>query len=112
MHAVGPALAAVPPVDSGPVPTLIAIAVILLGGGGLAALVTAKATSRNYVTGGFRDLTEASAKEAAEERAGRERAEFSRDRWRSYAYALRDELAAAGVASKAIPPVDHPSEAP
>lgn len=99
-------------IDGSLVPTLIAIAVALLGGGGLAALITAKATSRNYVTGGFRDLTEASAKEASEERAGRERAEYSRDRWRSYAYALRDELAAAGLASKAIPPVDHPSEAP
>ncbi|TKJ25208.1 hypothetical protein [Blastococcus sp. CCUG 61487] len=109
MRAVGPVAAAA--VDSSSVPTLIVIALALLGGGGVAALVTALATRRNYVQTGFRDLADASAKEAAEERAERQRIERSRDRWRAYSYALRDELAAAGLTSKAIPPVDHPSEA-
>lgn len=94
------------------VPILTAIGGLLLGLGGVAGVLTALATRRNYVTGGFRDLADASAKEAADERAAKERAEYSRDRWRAYSYALRDELAAASVTPKAIPPVDHPSEAP
>lgn len=93
------------------VPVLTAIGAVLLGLGGVAGVLTALSTRRNYVTAGFRDLSDASAKEAAEERAARERAEYSRDRWRAHAYALRDELAAAGVVPKAMPPVDHPSEA-
>ncbi len=109
MLAVGPLAAATG--DGISVPTLIGVAVALLGGGGIAALVTALATRRNYVQTGFRDLADASAKEAAEERSERQRIERSRDRWRAYSYALRDELAAAGLSSKAIPPVDHPSEA-
>lgn len=111
MHAAGPMLAATSQVDSSLVPTLIAIAVALLGAGGIAGVVTALATRRNYVTGGFRDLADASAKEASDERAARERAEYSRDRWRAHSYALRDEFAAHGITPKAVPPVDHPSEA-
>lgn len=110
MLAVGSAIATEQ--QSNLVPILTAVGALLLGLGGLAGVLTALATRRNYVTGGFRDLADASAKEAAEERAARERAEYSRDRWRAHAYALRDELAAAGIAPKAIPPVDHPSEAP
>lgn len=110
MAAVGPVLAA--NADSNLVPILITLGAALLGGGGLAGVLTALATRRNYVQTGFRDLADASAKEAADERASKERAEYARDRWRAYAYALRDELAAAGVVSKAIPPTDHPSEAP
>ncbi|WP_100499695.1 hypothetical protein [Geodermatophilus chilensis] len=117
MLAAGP-LAAEAGIDTGYVPTLIAIAVALLGGGGIAALVTALATRRNYVTTGYQGLTEAAAKSAAaaakeadDERAARERAEYSRDRWKAHAYALRDELAAAGISPKALPPLEHPSEA-
>lgn len=100
-------------------PTLATISALLLGLGGLGGLLTGFGTRRNYVVGSFRDLTDASAKEAAQERAAKEeeraraeRAEYSRDRWRAYSYALRDELMAAGIQSKAIPPTDHPSEAP
>lgn len=112
MLAAGPLLATVPPVDSGVVPTLIVIAVALLGTGGLAAVITAIATRRNYVTGGFRDLTDASAKEASDERAARERAEYMRDRWREAYYAVRDEAVASGVSLTIRPPTEHPSEAP
>lgn len=94
------------------VPLLIGLGGLLLGGGGAAGILTALAQRKNYVQSGFKDLTEASAKEAADERAAKERAEYARDRWRSHAYALRDELAAAGIAPQAVPPVDHPSEAP
>lgn len=93
-------------------PTLVAIGAVVLGGGGIAGVLTALATRRNYVTSGFRSLTDASAKEAADERASRERAEYSRDRWRDAYYAVRDEAAAAGVTVATKPPTDHPSEAP
>ena len=119
MHAVGPALAAVAHVDSSLVPTLISIAVLLLGGGGIAAVITAKGQSRNYVTTQYKDLNEANRQEAADERqkaadalARAERAEFQLNRWRAHCYALRDELAAHGITPTAMPPVDHPSEAP
>ena len=101
------------------VPLLIGLGGLLLGGGGAAGVLTALAQRKNYVQSGYKDLTEANRQEAADERARadderarRERAEYQRDRWRAYAYALRDEQAAAGVISKAIPPVDHPSEGP
>lgn len=103
-------LAAAGAVDN--VPTLIVIGGLLLGGGGIAAVITARAQSRNYVQTGYKDLNEASRQEAADERAARERAEYQLDRWRAHSYALRDELAAHGITPKAIPPVDHPSEAP
>lgn len=93
-------------------PTLIAVGALLLGGGGLAGILTARATRQNYVTSGFRDLTDASAKEAADERAARERAEYSRDRWRDAYYAVRDEAVSHGVSLMTRPPTDHPSEAP
>jgi hypothetical protein len=107
--AVGPLLA--PAADSNVVPILIALGAALLGGGGVAGVLTALATRRNYVTTGYQGLTEASAKEAADERAARERAEFSRDRWRDAYYAVRDEAVAAGVTLMTRPPTDHPSEA-
>lgn len=94
------------------VPTLTAIGGILLGLGALGGLLTGAATRRNYVTGGFRDLADASAKEAADERAARERAEYSRDRWRDAYYALRDEAGSKGITLTTRPPTDHPSEAP
>jgi hypothetical protein len=102
--------AAAPGIDGSLVPTLIAIAVALLGAGGIAGVVTALATRRNYVTGGFRDLTDASAKEAADERALRERAEYMRDRWREAYYGVRDEAAAKGITLMTRPPTEHPSE--
>lgn len=118
MLAAGPLLVAAA-VDNASVPTVIAIAAILLGGGGLAAFITAKAQSKNYVTTAYKDLTEANRLEAADERekaanerARAERAEHQRDRWRAHAYALRDELAAHNITPTAMPPVDHPSEAP
>lgn len=98
-------------IDGSLVPTLIAIAVALLGAGGIAGVVTALATRRNYVTGGFRDLTDASAKEAADERALRQRAEYMRDRWREAYYGVRDEAVAKGVSLMTRPPTEHPSEA-
>jgi hypothetical protein len=124
MAAVGPVLAA--SADSNLVPVLMAIGAVLLGGGGIAGILTARAQGKNYVQTGYKDLTAeyraaaaearadaaAAAREADDERAAKERAEYARDRWRAYSYALRDELAAHGVVSKAIPPTDHPSEAP
>lgn len=101
------------------VPLLIGLGTLLLGGGGIVGIVTALAQRKNYVQTGYRDLNEANRQEAADERAraaderaGRERAEYQRDRWKAHAYALRDELAAHGLTPTAVPPVDHPSEAP
>lgn len=115
--AVGPIITAAA-TDSNLVPVLITLGGLLLGGGGLGGVLIARAQSKNYVQTGYRDLTGAykeaaavSEREAADERAAKERAEYRADRWRAYSYALRDELAAAGVVSKAIPPTDHPSEA-
>jgi hypothetical protein len=117
MHVAGP-LAVDAGIDTSLVPTLIAVAVALLGGGGLAAFITALATRRNYVTGGYQGLTEASAKEAdqerqraADERALRERAEYMRDRWREAYYGVRDEAVAKGITLMTRPPTEHPSEA-
>lgn len=94
------------------VPVFTGIGALLLGLGGIGALLTGRATSRNYVTGGFRDLADASAREAADERAGRERAEYSRDRWRDAYYAVRDEAVSHGISLTTRPPTDHPSEGP
>lgn len=109
MLLLGPLAAA----EAGPslVPVLTAIGGVLLGLGGVAAVLTALATRRNYVTGGFKDLAAASAAEAADERASRQRAEYQRDRWRDAYYAVRDEAVAAGVSLTSRPPTDHPSEA-
>lgn len=116
--AVGPFLTATAAAESNLVPVLITLGGLLLGGGGLGGVLIARAQSKNYVQTGYRDLTSAykdaaaeAERDAADERAAKERAEYSRDRWKAYSYALRDELAAAGVLSKAIPPTDHPSEA-
>jgi hypothetical protein len=117
MHAAGRLLAAADQVNSDLVPTLIAIAVALLGSGGLAAFVTAWAQRKNYVTTGYQGLTDASAKEAeqerqkaADERALRQRAEYMRDAWREAYYGVRDEAVAKGVTLMTRPPTEHPSE--
>lgn len=92
------------------VPIVSAIGGLLLGLGGFAAVLTARANRQNYVTSGFRDLTDASAKEAADERALRERAEYMRDRYREAYYAIRDEAVAKGITLMTLPPTEHPSE--
>jgi hypothetical protein len=92
------------------VPILSSLGGLLLGLGGFAAVLTARANRQNYVTGGFRQLTDASAKEAADERALRERAEYMRDRWREAYYAVRDEAATKGISLTTRPPTEHPSE--
>jgi hypothetical protein len=118
MHAAGHLLAATG-AQSNFVPILSAIGGLLLGLGGVAAVLTARANRQNYVTGGFRDLTDASAKEAeqerqkaADERALRQRAEYMRDAWREAYYGVRDEAVAKGITLMTRPPTEHPSEAP
>jgi hypothetical protein len=95
-----------------PVPWLSAIGGILLGLGGLAAVLTALATRRNYITGGYKDRSDAAILDAANERARAERAEYMRDQWREAFYDIRDEAVAAGVSLTTRPPTEHPSEAP
>jgi hypothetical protein len=101
------------------VPILAAIGGILLGLGGFAAVLTARANRQNYVTTSYQGLTEASAREAdqerqkaGDERARRERAEYMRDRWREAYYGVRDEAVSHGVTLVTRPPTEHPSEAP
>lgn len=117
MLPAGPLLTAA--ADSTNVPLLIGIAGLLLGGGGLAGVLTALGQRKNYVQTGYQSLTEASAKEAQDERtraenerARADRAEYSRERWREAYYAVRDEAVAQGVSLTTRPPTDHPSEAP
>jgi hypothetical protein len=102
--------AAVTDIQGNVVPILSAIGGVLLGLGGFAAVLTARANRQNYVTGGFRDLTDASAKEAADERALRQRAEYMRDAWREAYYGVRDEAVAKGITLMTRPPTEHPSE--
>lgn len=96
-------------------PILAAIGAIILGGGGVAGVLTALATRRNYVTTGFRSLTDASATDLAAARAelrltqaAADRAETMADRWRDAYWALRYEVQTAGHDVHTPPPAELP----